>query len=87
MGRHVGSGSYHRDIIGLLHFTLIRLICRACEERLLFSELASHLVGMAQFKVNTGLRQQEVVNWEWESCRGQHPVADRVCVNAEDSRG
>jgi integrase len=38
------------------------------EERLLFSELAGHLVSMALFKVNTGLREQEVVNlrWEWE---------------------
>jgi integrase len=39
------------------------------EQRLLFSELASHLVSMAHFKVNTGLREQEVVNlrWAWES--------------------
>ena len=38
------------------------------EERLLFSELAAHLAGMALFKVNTGLREQEVVNlrWSWE---------------------
>ena len=38
------------------------------EERLLFSELAGHLATMALFKVNTGLREQEVVNlrWSWE---------------------
>ena len=39
------------------------------EERLLFSELEGHLANMALFKVNTGLREQEVVNlrWSWES--------------------
>jgi integrase len=39
------------------------------EQRLLFSELADHLASMARFKVNTGLREQEVVNlrWQWES--------------------
>jgi integrase len=39
------------------------------EQRLLFSELADHLASMALFKVNTGLREQEVVNlrWRWES--------------------
>ena len=31
------------------------------EERLLFSELGGHLASMALFKVNTGLREQEVV--------------------------
>jgi hypothetical protein len=38
------------------------------EQRLLFSELAPHLTSMALFKVNTGLREQEVVNlrWQWE---------------------
>ncbi len=38
------------------------------EQRLLFSELAAHLASMALFKVNTGLREQEVVNlrWRWE---------------------
>lgn len=38
------------------------------EERLLFSELAGHLANMAVFKVNTGLREKEVVNmrWPWE---------------------
>jgi integrase len=38
------------------------------EQRLLFSELAGHLAKMALFKVNTGLREQEVVNlrWLWE---------------------
>ena len=38
------------------------------EERLLFSELAGHIANMALFKVNTGLREQEVVNlrWDWE---------------------
>jgi integrase len=38
------------------------------EERLLFSELNGHLASMALFKVNTGLREQEVVNlsWQWE---------------------
>jgi len=38
------------------------------EQRLLFSELAGHLAKMALFKVNTGLREQEVVNlrWIWE---------------------
>jgi integrase len=38
------------------------------EQRLLFSELAGHLAKMALFKVNTGLREQEVVNlrWMWE---------------------
>jgi integrase len=39
------------------------------EQRLLFSELEPHLASMALFKVNTGLREQEVVNlrWRWES--------------------
>jgi integrase len=39
------------------------------EERLLFSELEGHLANMALFKVNTGLREQEVVNlrWNWET--------------------
>jgi integrase len=38
------------------------------EQRLLFSELGDHLAAMALFKVNTGLREQEVVNlrWQWE---------------------
>jgi integrase len=38
------------------------------EQRLLFSELEDHLASMALFKVNTGLREQEVVNlrWQWE---------------------
>jgi hypothetical protein len=38
------------------------------EQQLLFSELAGHLKSMALFKVNTGLREQEVVNlrWAWE---------------------
>ena len=38
------------------------------EQRLLFSELDGHLAAMALFKVNTGLREQEVVNlrWSWE---------------------
>jgi integrase len=38
------------------------------EQRLLFSELDEHLKSMALFKVNTGTREQEVVNlrWEWE---------------------
>jgi integrase len=38
------------------------------EQRLLFSELAGHLAKMALFKVNTGLREHEVVNlrWMWE---------------------
>lgn len=38
------------------------------EERLLFSELSGHLASMALFKVNTGLREQEVVklSWQWE---------------------
>jgi integrase len=39
------------------------------EQRLLFSELKGHLTSMALFKVNTGLREQEVVNlrWRWET--------------------
>ena len=38
------------------------------EQRLLFSELHEHLKTMALFKVNAGLREQEVVNlrWDWE---------------------
>jgi integrase len=38
------------------------------EQRLLISELDGHLVSMALFKVNTGIREQEVVNlrWQWE---------------------
>jgi integrase len=38
------------------------------EQRLLFSELDGHLAAMALFKVNTGLREKEVVNlrWHWE---------------------
>jgi len=38
------------------------------EERLLFSELSGHLASAALFKVNTGLREQEVVHlsWDWE---------------------
>jgi hypothetical protein len=39
------------------------------EQRLLFSELTGHLAKMALFEVNTGLREQEVVNlrWIWEA--------------------
>jgi integrase len=39
------------------------------EQRLLFSELEGHLASMALFKVNTGLREREVVNlrWQWET--------------------
>ena len=35
---------------------------------MLFSELQRHLKTMTLFKVNTGLREQEVVNlrWSWE---------------------
>jgi integrase len=38
------------------------------EQRLLFSELEGHLASMALFKVNTGIREQEVINlrWQWE---------------------
>jgi len=38
------------------------------EQRLLFSELEGHLASMALFKVNTGMRAQEVINlrWQWE---------------------
>jgi integrase len=38
------------------------------QQRLLFSELTGHFARMALFKVNTGLREQEVVNlrWKWE---------------------
>ena len=38
------------------------------EQRLLFEELAPHLQRMALFKVNTGLRVQELcgLKWEWE---------------------
>jgi len=38
------------------------------ERRLLFSELDGHLASMAIFKVNTGTREQEVINlrWQWE---------------------
>ena len=38
------------------------------EQRELFAELSGHLAAMALFKVNTGTREQEVVNlrWEWE---------------------
>jgi integrase len=38
------------------------------EQHLLFSELQGHLKTMALFKVNTGLREREVVNlrWAWE---------------------
>jgi integrase len=35
------------------------------EQRLPFSELEDHLALMALFKVNTGLREQEVVNLRW----------------------
>jgi integrase len=39
------------------------------EQKLFFSELDAHLVSMALFKVNTGLREKEVVNlrWIWEA--------------------
>lgn len=38
------------------------------EERLLLSELEAHSARMALFKVNTELREEEVVNlrWSWE---------------------
>ena len=39
------------------------------EQKLFFSELDAHLISMALFKVNTGLREKEVVNlrWIWEA--------------------
>jgi hypothetical protein len=39
------------------------------EQRLLFSELDSHLARMALLKVNTGLREHEEVSlrWSWEA--------------------
>jgi integrase len=39
------------------------------EQRMLFSELEGHLAAMALFKVNTGLREQEVLQlrWRWEA--------------------
>lgn len=38
------------------------------EQRILFDELAKHLLTMALFKVSTGCREQEVckLRWEWE---------------------
>ena len=39
------------------------------EQRLLFSELAGHLAKMALFKVNTGLREKEIVNPSWGLAR------------------
>jgi integrase len=38
------------------------------EQRLLFAHLPLHLARMAMFKVNTGMREQEVVqlSWKWE---------------------
>ena len=38
------------------------------EQQKLFKELPAHLARMALFKVNTGCRDQEVCNlqWEWE---------------------
>ena len=38
------------------------------EQTRLFAQLPLHLARMALFKVNTGLREQEVVNlrWAWE---------------------
>src|SRR5260221_11798852 len=36
------------------------------EQALLFQELPDHLARMALFKVNTGLREQEVCGLKWE---------------------
>jgi hypothetical protein len=45
------------------------------EQRLLFSELEGHLARIALFKVNTGLREQEVVNLRW-TCETPVPELD-----------
>ena len=36
------------------------------EQALLFQELPDHLAGMAHFKVNAGLREQEVCGLKWD---------------------
>ena len=36
------------------------------EQALLFQELPDHLARMALFKVNTGLREQEVCGLQWD---------------------
>jgi integrase len=45
------------------------------EERSIFGRLPLHLARMCQFKVNTGLREQEVcgLRWEWEHVMGNQP--------------
>jgi hypothetical protein len=43
------------------------------EQRVLFAELEGHLVSMALFRVNTGMREQEVVNLRWQSTSPEKP--------------
>ena len=59
------------------------------EERLLFSELDGHLASMALFKVNTGLREQEVVKlqWKWEVLVPEHATSIFVIPKAHVKNG
>lgn len=45
------------------------------EERSIFSQLPLHIARMCVFKVNTGLREQEVcgLRWDWEHVIGDQP--------------
>ena len=74
------SGAFHRvDLSPMAHRHAERLLLYAesvalqtldalsiTEQQLLFSESADHLASMALFKVNTGPREQDVVNLRWQ---------------------
>jgi integrase len=47
------------------------------EEQFLFQQLPSHLLRMALYKANTGIRQEEVCSLRWE-CVALHVKPDKM---------